>query len=874
MANWLQSFRIRLTLLFGGLSLLIGGAMTVYVNQVASSRMTETSGESLRWVARSIAYSLAENLRERDREIALLAQSPALVKNQLTTAELRQRLEGVKRAYRYHAWIGFADAQGVVQAAAGGLLEGDDVSKRPWFIYGRQGAFVGDVHEAVMLAKKLANPNPQELLRFVDFASPVLDQDGKLQGVLASHALWSWVEEAIEGALRSDASRGEVEAMVVSPQGEILFPYQAVGTPLPANLPTDDKFGMVDWTAGARYLTSTVQVRASTSTDLKWRVVLRQPIDKALAPIAELHRTLLFLGLLGTAIFMFLVYRLAVSISRPIETMADTAALIEQGHEGAEFPAPAKTREIRRLGQALQGMARTLLDRRRDLEQINANLERTVAERTAELSSLYNEAPVGYHTVGPDGTILQINDAELTWLGYAREEVVGIKNIHDLLPPAGEAVLQERQSQMKAGMPTTPIDTHLVRRDGVLLPVRISSNAVLDAQGNLIFSRSAVMDVAELRRAEEQLRQVMEISPLGKFTTDVVGNCTYTNPALRRITGLSIEEAQGFGLRHGIHPDDLHQIMELRDAVLATPCTRTSEHRLVHPDGSIVWVRVNVTALWHNGEAELVVGTMEDITERRLLELELAEKSLALARSNEDLERFAYVASHDLQEPLRMVNSYGQLLQRRHSGALNDEAKEFLEFIVDGGHRAQTLVKDLLSLARLDSKAKPFVPVSLDAVLANSLHALRDVVKNTNAEVTHGELPTVLGDAGQLNQLFTNLISNALKFKGTDVPKVHVSASQGEEGWVISVKDNGIGIEPRFFDRIFVIFQRLHLRSEHPGTGIGLAICKRVVERHGGRIWVVSEPGHGAEFFFSFPVHGAEENTPVSSMPANQKAKT
>ncbi len=874
MTNWLYSFRIRLTLLFGGLSLLIGGAMTIYVERVASTRMAEASGESLRWVARSIAYSLAENLRERDREIALLAQSPALVKNEITTAELRQRLESVKRAYRYHAWIGFADTQGVVQAAAGGLLEGEDVSKRPWFIYGRQGAFIGDVHEAVLLAKKLANLNPQEPLRFVDFASPVLDRHGKLQGVLASHALWSWVEEAIQEALRSDANRGEVEAMVVSPQGEILFPYKAVGTSLPANLPTDDEFGMVEWTAGNRYLTSTVQVRASTSTDLRWRVVLRQPIDKALAPIAELHRTLLFLGLLGTAVFMFLVYRLAVSMSRPIEKMADTAALIEKGHEYAEFPAPGKTWEIRRLGQALQGMARTLLDRRRDLERINANLEHTVAERTAELSSLYHEAPVGYHTVGPDGTILQINDAELAWLGYSREEVVGIKNIRDLLPPACEAVFLERQSQMKAGKPTTPIDTHLVRRDGSLLPVRISSNAVLDAQGNLIFSRSAVMDVAELRRAEEQLRQVMETSPLGKFTTDVVGNCTYTNPALRRITGLSIEEAQGFGLRHGIHPDDLRQIIELCDAVLATPCTRTSEHRLVHPNGSIVWVRVNVTALWHNGEAELVVGTMEDITERRLLEHELAEKSLALARSNEDLERFAYVASHDLQEPLRMVNSYGQLLQRRHSGALNDEAKEFLEFIVDGGHRAQTLVKDLLSLARLDSQAKPFVPVSLEAVLANSLHALRDVVKNTNAEVTHGELPTVLGDAGQLSQLFTNLISNALKFKGTDVPKVHVSASQGEEEWVISVKDNGIGIEPRFFDRIFVIFQRLHLRSEHPGTGIGLAICKRVVERHGGRIWVVSEPGQGAEFFFSFPVHCVEENTPVSNMPANQKAKT
>lgn len=558
MTNWLHSFRIRLTLLFGGLSLLIGGAVTVYVDHMASTRMAQASGESLRGTARSISISLAENLRERDREITLLAQSPSLVKGEITAADLRQRLASVKRSYPYYAWIGFADTQGIVQAAAGGLLEGENVSQRPWFAQGLRGAFVGNVHEAVLLAKKIVNPNPQEPLRFLDFASPVYDQHGELQGVLASHALWSLVGDVIDRALPEDNLRDGVEALVVGSKGEILYPYQAVDTvTLPANMPADDAFGQVEWTAGMSYLTSTVRVKANTSPDLGWRVVLRQPLDKALAPAVQLQRTLLLLGLLASAVFMFLAYRLAVSISRPIEQMADAAGRVEQGHEPVAFPAPGKTREIRRLGQAISSMADTLLERRRALEKANADLEHTVAERTAELSSLYNQAPVGYHTLAADGTILQINDCELQWLGYSREEVVGIKHIQELLPPDCEPVLKERQAQMRAGKPTTPVDTHLVCRDGSLLPVRISSNAVLDEAGNLVLSRSAVMDVAQLRRLELKLRSqqtlnqaIIHASANGLLLYREDGQCILANEAAAEIIGAPVDKLLGQNFHH------------------------------------------------------------------------------------------------------------------------------------------------------------------------------------------------------------------------------------------------------------------------------------------------------------------------------------
>ena len=201
-----------------------------------------------------------------------------------------------------------------------------------------------------------------------------------------------------------------------------------------------------------------------------------------------------------------------------------------------------------------------------------------------------------------------------------------------------------------------------------------------------------------------------------------------------------------------------------------------------------------------------------------------------------------------------MVTSYCQLLVRRHKAQLNAEAQEFLGFVVDGGQRAQALIGDLLNIARLNSQARPMQPVALEAVLADVLRHLRLRVTETGATVTHDPLPVVPADARQMGQLLQNLISNALKFHGSEMPAVHIGALEVDGFWRISVTDNGIGIEPKYFERIFVIFQRLHLRTDYQGTGIGLAICKKVVERHGGRIGVESKAGKGSTFFFTIPL--------------------
>jgi signal transduction histidine kinase len=224
-----------------------------------------------------------------------------------------------------------------------------------------------------------------------------------------------------------------------------------------------------------------------------------------------------------------------------------------------------------------------------------------------------------------------------------------------------------------------------------------------------------------------------------------------------------------------------------------------------------------------------------------------------LERSNRELEQFAYVASHDLQEPLRMVSSYTQLLEQRYRDQLDDDAREFINYAVDGARRMQRLINDLLELSRVSTRGKPLEPIDANEVLGAVRANLSAAIEDSGALVTSDELPTVKADSTQLGQLLQNLIGNAIKFHGADAPRVHISAREQRGEWVFSVKDNGIGIAREYFDRIFVIFQRLHATATYPGTGIGLAVCKRIVERHGGRIWVESESGNGSSFFFTIP---------------------
>jgi signal transduction histidine kinase len=278
--------------------------------------------------------------------------------------------------------------------------------------------------------------------------------------------------------------------------------------------------------------------------------------------------------------------------------------------------------------------------------------------------------------------------------------------------------------------------------------------------------------------------------------------------------------------------------------------------------------RQNVELVQAKEAAEKARDEFEQRVKERTFELMIANEQLHqktedLIRSNKELEQFAYVASHDLQEPLRMVTSYVQLLSQRYKDKLDQDANEFIDFAADGATRMYQLINDLLAYSRVGTQGNLFELVDCEEVFHKSVNNLKVAVEESGAEVTHDPLPKTVADFSELEQLFQNLIGNAIKFRGEESPRVHISARPNGDYWVFSVRDNGIGIAPEYKERIFVIFQRLHGKDKYPGTGIGLAICKKIVERHGGRIWVESEPEKGATFYFTLPKEGVQQTRPL-----------
>ncbi len=358
---------------------------------------------------------------------------------------------------------------------------------------------------------------------------------------------------------------------------------------------------------------------------------------------------------------------------------------------------------------------------------------------------------------------------------------------------------------------------------------------------------------AALRESEARFRALFESANDAIMVTDLwgPGRVLAANPAAGRLFGYTAEEFHALDREALLDPADqaVGALLAARDATGQAAAEFTYRRK----DGSRFTGELTVAMFPDGQDDRRTVAIIRDITARKEAEAALQETLAELRRSNRDLEQFAYVASHDLQEPLRMVAGFTQLLAKRYADQLDQSAKDFIKFAVDGATRMQRLIQDLLAYSRVTTRGGSPAPTSAGAAIQTALRNLQHALQETGAEVTYEDMPTVHADATQLTQLFQNLIGNALKFHGEAPPRVRVSATPQDDAWVFAVQDNGIGIDPRYFDRIFAIFQRLHTAERYPGTGIGLALCQRIVERHGGRIWVESTPGQGATFYFTLP---------------------
>jgi len=465
-------------------------------------------------------------------------------------------------------------------------------------------------------------------------------------------------------------------------------------------------------------------------------------------------------------------------------------------------------------------------------------------------------SPSAMLMVDDDGRIVMLNAEAERLFGYARAELIG-ESVDRLVPARlrdahpdhrGAFMGSPRARAMGAGR-----ELYGVRKDGSEVPVEIGLNPIETAEGTYVLS--SIVDITERRQAELKFRLAVEASPSGIVMVDATGTIVLVNAETERMFDYPTGELVGKSVDVLVPERFRGQHAHHRQSFAMAPQARTMgtgrDLYGLRRDGTELPVEVGLNPI-DTPQGRLVLSTIVDITSRKLSEQALATQAQELARSNEELEQFAYVASHDLQEPLRMISSYTELLGSRYADDLDEDAKRFIAYAQDGAARMRGLIDDLLAYSRVRTRGRELVATDASVALTLALKDLRVAIRESDAEIVVDlDAPPVLADQSQLSQVFQNLRSNALKFRGEARPRVEVSARREGDTVTFAVADNGIGVDPGYTERIFQMFERLHTRDEYEGSGIGLALCHRILDRHDGKIWMESDGREGSTFFFT-----------------------
>jgi PAS domain S-box-containing protein len=484
---------------------------------------------------------------------------------------------------------------------------------------------------------------------------------------------------------------------------------------------------------------------------------------------------------------------------------------------------------------------------------------------------LLEAAPDAMVVVNQGGEIVLLNVQAEKQFGYRRDELLGQK-VTNIIPEGfAERLIADSirtEEDALAQQIGTGIELTGRRKDASEFPIEIMLSPLDSPEGTLV--TAAIRNISVRKAADEHVAQMegryrglLEAAPDAMVVVNQGGEIVLLNVQAEKQFGYRRDELLGQKVTNIIPEGFAERLiadgLRSEEDALAQQIGTGIELHGRRKDASEFPIEIMLSPL-ESVDGVLVTAAIRDISVRKKAEANLLQKVEELNRSNEELGQFAYIASHDLQEPLRMVASYTQLLSRRYKGKLDADADDFIAFAVDGATRMQRLIQDLLAYSRVGTKGKNLHDTSSEDALQQAVVNLRGAIKESGALVTHDPLPIVLADDGQLTQLFQNLVGNAIKYQRPGIPRVHVSAARkGGKKWIFSVKDNGLGIDSQYFERIFGMFQRLHKREEFAGTGIGLAICKKIVERHGGTISVESQPGQGSTFHF--PLAGSERNS-------------
>lgn len=874
-----RSLRARLSLIFGALSLLLALLLGLVVDRMTEERFRQDHGRTLAHSALRTADRLDQDLFERYRDMQTLATHDHLPNPETLAPDRRILLETFQRLYPGYAWIGLAGPSGRVLVSTNGLLEGADVSQQPWFQAARAGPYVGDGMQASLPVAGSSNPNGVSS-RFVDIAVPVTDEQGRLHGVLGAYLSWDWAREVVASGIAPMDAQRQVDVFIAGPEGRILQIHPAIRAVTDtleleslAKAQNDENDYLVEtWSDdGPRYLTG--YARSDGYRDFSgmgWVVLVRQDTRIAFAPAQELKAQVLSIRVVVSGAFAALGWVLAGWLTQPLVAITAASDRILQGDRATRIPAVRGHDELTRLAASLANLVGDLTRKEAELQALNADLaaseqrHRALIEHSADVIAL----------ITADGIIRYNSPAVARIVGYQPEELVG-RSACALVHPDDHTAATGLFKQCLQ-QPGTPITGQIryEHKDGTWRWIEATSTNLLEAPG----VQAIVMnyrDITPRRQAEEALREsdtrlrlAQQYAQLGYIDVDANMREVFWSDETFRVLGYepqAFTPAQHHFFEH-VHPEDAEMIRREIEQLLTQGRNSQSEYRIVRPDGEVRWIYGRSEALLdEQGQPRRFIGILLDITERKRAEAEIrqlnaeleqriAERTAQLEVANRELEAFAYSVSHDLRAPLRAIDGYTRILVEDYEAALDAEGRRVCAVIRNETRRMSQLIDDLLTFSRLSRARIQVAPIDMTRLVAS---VFDDLALNANRERIDfrvAPLPKTVGDPALIRQVWLNLLSNALKFSSKkERAIIEVAGKQADDRTIYWVRDNGAGFDTQYIEKLFSVFQRLHSEREFEGTGVGLAIVQRIIQRHGGHVWAESELDQGATFYFTLP---------------------